>query len=395
MSSEKASLKKVSSENEMRWDSGRVRLERPGKGQRDLRAWDAADPQLIEQAMARLAAGRDDKPRVAILEDSFGALTLALERFDPVSVADSALLRQSVAINARLNGLEAPPIADWLAPPEGPFDLVVLKIPRQVDYLDYLLRWANVNLAPDGVLVAGGMIKHVPARCAQLFENVMASNEPQRAHRKARVILACRGSAVLAGWDGLWSGFALPSGSQSPGGTQNLRALPAVFARDQLDIGSREFLPHVVTAVRSMAAGARILDLGCGNGVLGLQALTERTDVEVDFADVSSQAVASARENSRQAGVSERARFHHTDAVPEGERYDLILCNPPFHEGGTVGDHIALRMFRQSAKALSKQGQLLVVGNRHLAYHVKLRNSFSQVRQLGASPKFVVFACRH
>ncbi|ENO13559.2 class I SAM-dependent methyltransferase [Marinobacter nanhaiticus D15-8W] len=376
----------------MLWESGRLRLERPGKGQRDLRAWDAADPQLVEQAMVQLDAVRSESqvnPRVAIVDDSFGALTLALGQYGPISVADSALLQPSVTINARLNSLEVPEIADWRMPPDGCFDIIVLKIPRQVDYLEYLLRWVNAHLAPNGRLIAGGMIKHLPDRCAQLFEALMGSNEPLRARQKARVILSQRGTATLDDWDGLWRGYTLS------GGVGPVKALPAVFARERLDIGSREFLPYVVSAIESLPDGARVLDLGCGNGVLGLSALAARDDIRVTFADVSSQAVASAEQNCYDSGFGERSRFHHTDAVPVGERYDLILCNPPFHEGGAVGDHIALRMFRQSAKALSGQGQLLVVGNRHLGYHVKLRNTFRQVQQLASSPKFVVFACRH
>lgn len=379
----------MSSENEMQWEGGYLRLERPGKGERDLRAWDAADPQLVEQVDAYCNANKLREPRVAILEDSFGALTLALGRFDPISIADSALLQSSVVINARLNGLDVPAIFDWQAPPEGTVDVVVLKIPRQVDYLEYLLRWTNAHLAPNGVLIAGGMIKHLPDRCAQLFGSLMGSNEPQRARQKARVILARPGSAGLGEWGGLWQGYSLPDTDQP------IDALPAVFARDRLDIGSREFLPGVVSAVGSVGTGAKVLDLGCGNGILGVSALMARDDLDVDFADVSSQAVASAKANCERMGLMARACFHHTDAVPTGQRYDLILCNPPFHEGGTVGDHIALRMFRQAAKALTPGGRLLVVGNRHLGYHVKLRKRFGHVQQLASSSKFVVFSCRH
>lgn len=56
-----------------------------------------------------------------------------------------------------------------------------------------------------------------------------------------------------------------------------------------------------------------------------------------------------------------------------------------------VGDHIALRLFQQASRRLAPTGRLVMVGNRHLGYHRSLRRYFRQVRQLDASPKFVVF----
>ena len=71
----------------------------------------------------------------------------------------------------------------------------------------------------------------------------------------------------------------------------------------------------------------------------------------------------------------------------------MILLNPPFHVGGAVGVHIALRRFAEAAGCLTGDGELLMVGNRHLGYHRSLRSFFTQVQQLHASPRFVVFRC--
>ncbi|MGP4844321.1 methyltransferase [Marinobacter sp. 1Y8] len=371
-------------------------LERPGRGGRDLRAWDAADELLLEYTDAHISADGVAAGKLAIIDDAFGVLTLALNASAPVSIADSALLSQALRKNAGPNGLSVPTVMNWQDPPKGPFDLIVLKIPRQLDYLEYLLRWSNTVLSPKGRVVAGGMIKHLPDRCADLFAKAMASNEPQRAKRKARVIVAARGEATLDGWANEQKGFSLPSPGTGAIETTAPHAMgmPAVFARERLDIGTRVFLPQVSAAVDRLAASARVLDLGCGNGVVGLSALIERPDLNVDFADVSSQAIASARGNVGRCFPSAIAGFHHTDGVPQGEHYDLILCNPPFHEGGTVGDHIALRMFRQASQALNSGGALLVVGNRHLGYHAKLKKDFAGVEQRAADPKFVVLEAR-
>jgi 16S rRNA G1207 methylase RsmC len=55
-----------------------------------------------------------------------------------------------------------------------------------------------------------------------------------------------------------------------------------------------------------------------------------------------------------------------------------------------VGDQIALRMFRQSYRALRKGGELWVIGNRHLGYHVSLKHLFASVELVASNKKFVV-----
>lgn len=361
-------------------------LSRPGARGRGLQAWDAADELLIEAARARLQPGQ----RVAIVDDSYGALSLGLADSGPEIIADSAVLAGALSLNAGRNGLAAGRICSWDSAPTGAFDLLVLRIPRQLEYLEYLLRWANDVLAPGGVLLAGGMIKHLPDRSVDVFGRLVTTEQVLPARKKARVVVCRAGSGGLAHWPALWRGYPL-----APEGLR-LEALPAVFARDRLDIGASVLLPWVREQVAGLASGARVLDLACGNGVQGIAAMAQRPDLEVVFADVSSQAVLSCQRNVVSHFGEGRGRFCHADGVDkDAGHFDLILLNPPFHEAGVVGDHIALRLFRQAAGQLRPGGRLLVVGNRHLGYHKSLRRDFSQVRQLDATPKFVVFEAFH
>lgn len=354
---------------------------RPGsRGQ--LKAWDAADELLIEQACRVIPAG--DNCRVLVVDDQFGALTLGLEAYTPMVLADSAMLAESLKLN-RIDLASDSPYS-WLNPPAGPFDAVVMRIPRQLDYLAYILRWVNQVLSPSGVLLAGGMIKHLPDRSVDVFSSLVNTREVVPARRKARVVVCSPGEATLDQWPDLWRGYRLAE----PG--PELKGLPAVFARERLDIGTRLLLPEVSRAATELREGARILDLACGNGVLGVVALSRQPSAELVFADVSSQAIASAQNNLAVATGNKGASFHHSDGIPEGAgAFDLILLNPPFHEGGVVGDHIALRLFSEAARHLSVRGRLLLVGNRHLGYHRSLKRFFPRVNQLAADPKFVVF----
>lgn len=364
---------------------GPLRLSRPG-GTPSLRAWDAADELLLEQALERFR--NLDNPRVLVLDDTFGALALGLHTAFPEVVSDSAVLNAALSKNAALNpDIDAvPEVHSWLNPPEGPYDLVVMRIPRHADYLAWLLRWVNGVLADSGVLLAGGMIKHLPDKSVGVFAEAVETEAVLPARKKARVVVCKAGAARLNGWPGQWKGYVLGSG-------QSVQALPAVFARERLDIGTRLFLPRVCEAVAELAEGSRVLDLACGNGAVGLGALAVRPDLDVSFSDVSSQAVVSARRNVTTNCPGKEAGFHHFDGIPSDcGSFELILLNPPFHEGGVVGDHIALKLFRQAARHLTPNGRLLVVGNRHLGYHRSLRQSFSDVAQVDADPKFVVFS---
>lgn len=367
------------------YPEGQLKLSRPGGGDPSLRAWDAADELLLQEVFQRVDAG--EAPNVLVVDDQFGALALGLHRYQSDLVADSAALAEALAHNAQINpGAEAGvSVRSWLNPPEGAYDVVILRIPRHADYLAWLLRWANGVLKPEGLLLAGGMIKHLPDRSVEVFAQAVHTEQVCPARKKARVVVCRRGQATLEGWSGVWKGY----GPDEVG--FRVEALPAVFAREKLDIGTRLFLPHVQRLVSDLGGKARVLDLACGNGVVGLTALAVRQDLSVTFTDVSSQAVISARHNASAAFPGSQVHFEHRDGIPESAGlFELILLNPPFHEGGVVGDHVALRLFTQAAKHLAPGGRLLMVGNRHLGYHRSLRRYFPQVRQLDASPKFVV-----
>ena len=76
---------------------------------------------------------------------------------------------------------------------------------------------------------------------------------------------------------------------------------------------------------------ARILDLGTGPGTLLLAALDEWPDATGVGIDASDAALSYARRNAERLGMAKRADFRIGDwAEGIGERFDLILCNPPY-----------------------------------------------------------------
>jgi ribosomal protein L3 glutamine methyltransferase len=76
----------------------------------------------------------------------------------------------------------------------------------------------------------------------------------------------------------------------------------------------------------------RLLDLCTGSGCIGIAAAMHLPEAQVDLTDVSEPALAVARRNVRDFGLEQRVRVIRSDlfAGLAGQRYDLILCNPPY-----------------------------------------------------------------
>jgi 16S rRNA G1207 methylase RsmC len=164
---------------------------------------------------------------------------------------------------------------------------------------------------------------------------------------------------------------------------------PNVFSRDHLDLGTRFLLPQLPRTDEPL----EVVDVGSGNGVLGLVLARQCAKARVLGLDESYQAVSCARRNARTAGLDEtRIRFQvegGLQGLPAGS-FDLVVCNPPFHQAQAVGDQIAWGMFHQSRRILKPEGRLLIVSNRHLGYHIKLKRLFGNCTVVASHRKFVV-----
>jgi len=127
---------------------------------------------------------------------------------------------------------------------------------------------------------------------------------------------------------------------------------------------------------------ARALDLCTGSGCIGIAMAAHNPDWQVDLVDISPEALALARENVEFQDVGERVRVLESDLFSglAGERYDLIVSNPPYvteaeyaalppeyrHEpalgltAGHDGLDLALRILAQAADHLAEDGVLIV-----------------------------------
>ena len=368
----------------MKLEQGSFELKRlPQRKNEKLRAWDAADEYLLQYVSENIALSTSNK--ILILNDTFGALVIALNSYKPIAISDSYLSQQATRQNFTENHLPQENVhlrnsLDW---PKLQMDLVLIKVPKTLALLEDQLIRLKALVTIKTTVIAAGMVKAMPSAVWKLIERYLGSTKPSLAKKKARLIFI----SLDANQKSVKTPY--PVYYQLENTRYRICNHANVFSRDSLDVGTRFLLQNlpVNTQARDIA------DLGCGNGVVGLMLAQNHSGAHLSFVDESYMAITSAKENFQHAFAQRKADFFFCDGLTEfkTESMDLIVCNPPFHQQNTVGNQIALSMFRQSRRVLRRGGELWVIGNRHLAYHIDLKYLFRVCNEIASNTKFVIW----
>lgn len=360
----------------------------PSRQESNLQAWDAADEHLIKHLLDTEQAPAN----TAVINDSFGALTTALLSINaswPLTIeTDAKTSLLGTQQNIERNQLNSNSIT-WVNSrdelPQG-ISLVLMKLPKNLTYFSHQLSRLSQVLPAGTQILIGAKAKSINKSLLETIGQYLGPANASLAWKKTRVITCVA--------DGKPRTLPKATTWSVPEFNLEISNLSNVFAANKLDIGARIMLDN-------MPKGnfKSIVDLGCGNGILGLHAKQVFPEAYIHFIDDSEMAVASARANwqanklDNPALVGEQATFGWDDCLTnmsEGFRPDLVLCNPPFHQGEAITDHIAWQMFLDAFRRLKNGGILHVVGNRHLAYHVKLKRIFKNCTTVASNGKFVI-----
>jgi 23S rRNA (guanine1835-N2)-methyltransferase len=343
-----------------------------------LQAWNAADELLLKHASQLPTAPE----QVLIANDQHGALATCLNHWQPHCWNDSYSSQLALRKNLSRNKLEFVS-HHWIPadqPLPGLYDVVLIKIPKTLSLLEYQLSQLRNHLHPKSQVIAAGMVKHLSGSMIQAFERFIGPTHTSLAQKKARLVLAEFDPALQVS-------TPAPTQYDIPGTPLKLSSYASVFSQNKLDMGTGFLLKHFP----DVSECEHIIDLGCGNGALACYAAWKNPSARISMLDESYLALKSAEGSFHQCKLTNPHQIQIADCLDGYEdKADLILCNPPFHEGNQLDSSTAQRMFKGAKRCLQSAGKLAVVGNRHLDYHLTLRKYFGQVSLIASNRKFVV-----
>jgi 16S rRNA (guanine1207-N2)-methyltransferase len=160
----------------------------------------------------------------------------------------------------------------------------------------------------------------------------------------------------------------------------------SIFAASQLDEGTR-----LLTEALQIRQDDEALDIGCGAGFLGLYIARQASQGRVTMVDVSLAAVEAAQQATEQSGMT-NVRVLPSDGAQNvlDQRFDLVVTNPPFHQGGIQTTTIATRFISEAAQVLKPHGRFYLVANRFLKYEPTLLAHFKKVEEVAGNTRYKV-----
>lgn len=349
---------------------------------------------VLRAALPRLCEALPPTPRIDVLralpglsyDTPPGIRWHAEQGFLPLH---SKLAAEGIAVSGgppAAGSLDADPLSPDV--PDRPDAIVVLP-PRSREEGRALLARAVLEVAEGGVVLGAALNDEG----AKSFEKDLAALAPlagviTKAHGRAfwtvprPAVLDPERQARAEAW------LAADAPRLDAGSGLWLR--PGVFNEGRLDGGSALLIAHLPKDLRG-----RVADLGAGSGLLSLAVLEHCPGVTaLELFEAEARALDLARRNLEGARVPVGFHWHDVAAGVAGDgrpRFDAIVCNPPFHVGARSVPALGRAFIAAAARALAKDGQLLLVANRHLPYEDELRTVFGRGEALAEQGGFKVY----
>jgi len=171
-------------------------------------------------------------------------------------------------------------------------------------------------------------------------------------------------------------------------GEMHFISKPGVFGWNKVDRGSALLVEQTHKLITNRKNAGTVLDLGCGYGYLLL------ATADIPFSgrwatDNNAAAVDAAQASFARQQLSVNVSLDDCGQQLQ-EQFDLILCNPPFHQGFSTSNALAVKFLTQIRRLLAPNGRALVVVNQFIPLEKAAAQTFEKINTLTQEQGFKV-----
>lgn len=159
------------------------------------------------------------------------------------------------------------------------------------------------------------------------------------------------------------------------------------FSKYRVDLGTRIFISKLI----SLPLKGDILDLGCGNGVVGIFLKKYFKNINVEFSDINIRCVNLTLESLKLNNIE--TKVYNLDGLKDiPKSFDYILLNSPI----SAGKDICYKLYKESKDKLNEKGNLIIVirKDKGALSHIKeLETLFKEVEVIKKEKGYFVISC--
>jgi len=256
-------------------------------------------------------------------------------------------------------------------PSGGPYDAATLRLSKDKGAFEMALHAIASRIRPGGNIWVYGAndegIKSAPKRLSTVCDSVSTVGTK----RHCRVLEGQTPSSPQSLRENLsdWRQTVTLNFSTGP---ISQHSYPGVFAKGKLDPGTAFLLTRLPTP----KPNSTILDYACGSGVIAQGLLAVEPSVNVTLIDADAIAIEAAKRN---VPAGRALVGYDLTTLNRDDTFDLIVANPPYHQGKERSDTVVMSLIEQSPHHLSADGDLWLVLQRQVNIRKALNQVFSSV----------------
>ncbi|MCW4441394.1 16S rRNA (guanine(1207)-N(2))-methyltransferase RsmC [Vibrio splendidus] len=259
-------------------------------------------------------------------------------------------------------------------------DLVMLYWPKAKAEVEFLLAMLFAKLGKDTEIVVVGENRSGVKSIEKMFAPYGKVVKYDSARRCSFYWGQCFEHPQAFNLQDWFKTYTVNIGEQS----LTVKSLPGVFSHGQFDVGSQLLLDTLPKLK------GKVLDFGCGAGVLGAVMASRHPDIELEMCDISAFAVASSQATLEANGLT--GNVFASDVYSDTSKdYQFIISNPPFHSGLDTSYSATETLLAQAPKHLKRSGEMIIVANSFLKYVPIIEQAFGKCATLNKTTKFAIY----